>query len=85
MSEKNPKNLYRKALEFGVKRLHKGLDYHQTDIIVKKTMMPRFQSNETIRNFLSYVNDVVVEQIDAVKVIRTYFNYTVDKNDKNIN
>jgi len=85
MSEKNPKNLYRKALEFGVKRLHKGFDYHQTDIIVKKTMMPRFQSNETIRNFLSYVNDVVVEQIDAVKVIRTYFNYTVDKNDKNIN
>ena len=60
MSEKNPKNLYRKALEFGVKRLHKGFDYHQTD-------------------------DVVVEQIDAVKVIRTYFNYTVDKNDKNIN
>ena len=47
--------------------------------------MPRFQSNEPIRKFLSYVNDVVVEQIDAVKVIRTYFNFTVPKNDKNIN
>jgi hypothetical protein len=85
MSEKSPKDLYSKALEFGEKRLNKGFDYHEKDIIVKRTMMPRFQNNESLKNFLSYVNDVVVNNIDSVKVIRTFFNFTVPKNDKNIN
>jgi len=81
----NPKNLYKKSLEYGVNRKNLGFDYHQEDIILKKTMMPRMFLNENVKGFLSYVNNVMVNNIDAVKIIRNFFNYTVDKNDTNVN
>ena len=85
MSAKSPKDLYEKRYEFGEKRLNKGFNYHEEDIVVKKTMMPRLFSNEQVKGFLTYVNNVMVNNIDAVKIIRTFFNYTVKKNDPNIN
>jgi len=81
----SPKNLYKKSLEDKVNRKNLGFDYHQEDIILKKTMMPRMFLNENVKGFLSYVNNVMVNNIDAVKIIRNFFNYTVDKNDTNVN
>ena len=37
MNAKSPKNLYDKSYEHGVKRLNKGFDYHEEDIILKNT------------------------------------------------
>jgi len=85
MSVKIPNDLYGTALEAGEKRLNKGFDYSKKDVLLKKVMMPRLFANQNVSGFLSYVNEVIVNNIDAVKVIRTFFNYTVKKNDKNIN
>jgi len=45
MSE-SPKNLYEKQFDYGNNRKNLGFDYHEEDIIVKKTMMPRLFENE---------------------------------------
>jgi hypothetical protein len=84
MSE-NHKNLYEKAYEQGSKRKNLGFDYHGEDAIVKRTMMPRLFQNATNAGFLRYINNVIVNNIDSVKIIRNFFNYTVKKNDTNIN
>ena len=83
MSE-SPKNLYEKQFDYGNNRKNLGFDYHE-EIIVKKTMMPRLFENENNKGFLRYINNVFVNSIDAVKTIRTFFNYTVPKNDTKIN
>jgi len=81
----SPKNLYENAYEQGSKRKNKGFDYHEEDVIVKRTMMPRLFQNATTAGFLRYINNVLVNNIDSVKIIRNFFNYTVKKNDTNIN
>ena len=84
MSEKQS-NLYSKSREHGENLKNLGFDYHQEDILLKKTMMPRLFQNETVKGFLTYVNNVMVNNIDSVKIIRTFFNYTVKINDTKIN
>ena len=37
----SPKNLYEKSLKQGENLKNLGFDYHQEDILLKKTMMPR--------------------------------------------
>ena len=85
MSVKIPKDLYNTCRLEGEKRLNTGFDYAKKDVLLKKVMMPRLFLNENVSGFLSYVNDVMVNNINAVKVIRTFFNYTVKKNDPNVN
>tara|TARA_S200002703_G_C3760592_1_gene234109 strand:- start:175 stop:429 length:255 start_codon:yes stop_codon:yes gene_type:complete len=84
MSE-NPKNLYQKSYDQGAKLKNLGFDYHEEDIVLKRTMMPRLFQNEVVAGFLRYINNVMVNNIDSVKIIRNFFNYTVKKNDTNIN
>ncbi len=84
MSE-SPKNLYEKSYEQGSKRKNLGFDYHEEDIILKRTMMPRLFENPVVSGFLRYINNVMVNNVDSVKLIRNFFNYTVKKNDTNIN
>ena len=81
----SPKNLYQKSYEQGSKRKNLGFNYREEDVILKRTMMPRLFENETVAGFLRYINNVMVNNIDSVKIIRNFFNYTVDKNDTNIN
>ena len=85
MSEKTPKKLYESSYTYGESRKNLGFDYRKKDILLKKTMMPRMFLNDTVKNFLSYVNDVMVNNIDSVKVIRNFFNFTVNKDDIKIN
>lgn len=84
MSE-SPKNLYDQSYEQGADLKNLGFDYHEEDILLKKTMMPRLFENETVAGFLRYINNVMVNNIDSVKIIRNFFNYTVKKNDTKIN
>lgn len=81
----SPKNLYEKSLEFGKDKKNLGFDYHQEDVILKKTMMPRMFLNENVKGFLSYVNNIIVNNIDSVKIVRNFFNYTVKKTDTDVN
>ena len=91
MSVKDPKNivpadgLYRTRTQKGTNKKNLGFDYHAEDIIVKKTMMPRLFLNENVKGFLSHINDIFVNSIDSVKIIRTFFNYTVKKDDTSVN
>ncbi len=84
MSEKTPKKLYESSYTYGESRKHLGFNYREKDILLKKTMMPRMFLNDTVKDFLSYINDVMVNNIDSVKVIRNFFNFTVKKDDINI-
>jgi hypothetical protein len=84
MSE-SPKNLYDQSYEQGADLKNLGFDYHEEDVLLKKTMMPRLFENETVAGFLRYINNVMVNNIDSVKIIRNFFNYTVKKNDTKIN
>jgi len=80
----NPKNIYENSLKFGEKRKNLGFNYHEEDVLLKKTMMPRMFLNRNVAGFLTRINNIMVNNIDAVKVIRNFFNYTVPKNDLNI-
>jgi len=84
MSE-SPKNLYENSLKFGENRKNLGFNYHEKDILLKKTMMPRMFQNENVAGFLTRINNIMVNNIDSVKIIRNFFNYTVKKNDMNTN
>tara|TARA_Y100000385_G_C13001031_1_gene597236 strand:+ start:127 stop:381 length:255 start_codon:yes stop_codon:yes gene_type:complete len=81
--KENETNLYTKQFEYGNKLKNLGFDYHEEDILLKKTMMPRLFLNENVKGFLSYVNNVMVNNIDAVKILQNFINYTVKKNDMN--
>jgi len=85
MSEKTPKKLYESSYSYGESRKNLGFNYREKDVLLKKTMMPRMFLNDTVKDFLSYINNVMVNNIDSVKVIRNFFNFTVKKDDININ
>tara|TARA_B100001173_G_C15620469_1_gene392824 strand:- start:204 stop:458 length:255 start_codon:yes stop_codon:yes gene_type:complete len=81
--KENETNLYSKQLEYGRNLKNLGFNYHEEDVLVKKTMMPRLFLNENVKGFLSYVNNVMVNNIDAVKILKNFINFTVKKNDMN--
>ena len=68
--KENETNLYSKQLEYGRDLKNLGFNYHEEDVLVKKTMMPRLFLNENVKGFLSYVNNVMVNNIDAVKILK---------------
>ena len=80
MSEK-VNNLYDKQYDYGKNLKNLGFDYHEEDVLLKKTMMPRLFANPNVAGFLRYVNNVMVNNIDAVKILKNFINYTVKKND----
>ena len=80
MSEKQT-NLYTKQYDFGKNLKNLGFDYHEEDVLLKKTVMPRLFANPRVAGFLRYVNNVMVNNIDSVKILKNFINYTVKKND----
>jgi hypothetical protein len=60
-----------------------GFDYK--DNLMKKSMSPRFFSGNTmVEQFISYINKMMYESIESVKIVRNFFNYTVKKDQKDI-
>ena len=43
-----------------------------------------FAGNPISETFMTYVNDIVYEAIESVKTLRNFFNYTVEKDQKDI-
>ena len=81
MMKENETNLYEKQLLHGRNLKNLGFNYHEENVLVKKTMMPRLFLNENVKGFLTYVNNVMVNNIDAVKILKNFINFTVKKND----
>ncbi len=81
MMKENQTNLYTKAYNHGKNLKNIGFDYHEEDVLLKKTMMPRLFANPNVAGFLRHINNVMVNNIDAVKILQNFINYTVKKND----
>jgi hypothetical protein len=60
-----------------------GYDYK--DKLMKNAISVRFfAGNDMAETFVTYVNDILYESIESVKTLRNFFNYTVDKDQKDI-
>jgi len=75
---------YRAAYKRHESRLHTGYDYSKT--IMEKTLSNQmFGVSPIMDGFLSSVNDVVFECIEAVKQIKIFRNPALDKYESTIN
>lgn len=76
-------SIYRAAYERNQKLSNLGYDYK--DEIMKKTLSSQmFGVNETLDTFLDNINDIVYENIEAVKQIKIFANPALEKYEKNI-
>jgi len=76
-------SLYKLAMTYGEKRLN--LDYDYTDTVMSRTLSAALFRNPILATFLVYVNDYVVNLINAVKKVKISRNYTVPKDYQYIN
>jgi len=76
-------SIYRAAYERKQKLINTGYDYK--DKIMENTLSSQmFGVNETMDTFLKNVNDVMYENIEAVKQIKIFANPALEKYEKNI-
>lgn len=77
-------SIYRPIYERREKRLHLGYNYK--DNIMKNTISDQlFSVNSTLDRFIKSINDTVYQWIESVKMIKTYANPAVDKNENKLN
>jgi FMN phosphatase YigB (HAD superfamily) len=60
-----------------------GYDYKNT--LISNSVSPYLLRNLKMSNFLKYLNDIAVEYVETVKKVRVYYNFTVNKEYRNIN
>ncbi len=76
-------SIFRKAYTRRQRLLHTGYDYQ--DKIMKNTLSTQmFGVNETLDTFLENINEVVYENVEAVKQIKIFANPALEKYEKNI-
>lgn len=64
----------------------KNLGYDYSKTILKNTMSDKmFDTNQTMYTYLEYLNNIVYDIIESVKIIKTYACISCDKNEKRIN
>jgi len=63
--------------------LNEGFDY--SNVLMQKTLSNYLFRNENISGFITYINDIMVNLIESVKIVRVFQNFTVNKNYKKIN
>jgi hypothetical protein len=77
-------SIYRPIYERREKRLHLGYNYK--DNIMRNTLSDQmFDVNSTLDKFIKNINDTVYQWIESVKMIKTYANPAVDKNENKLN
>lgn len=74
---------YHDTYEHGTDVKNTGFDYKNQ--IFQRTVSNRMWQNSVMSGFLSRLNGIIAETINSVKRIRTFWNYTVDKDDTSIN
>jgi len=62
---------------------HKGFDYR--DQLFEKSMSHLLFQEDKRFNILKKIESVMVELIDQVKTIKTFYNYAVKKNYRDLN
>lgn len=79
------KSLYSKADKFGEQKINSGFDYKSNSILLESTVSPYLLRNDILHEFINYLNEMVVNNIESVKRIRIHNNFTVDKDTTYIN
>ena len=77
------KKLYDETWSFGSDKNKTGYDYSKS--LMKNSLSPRFfAGNPIAEGFLGYVNDILFEAIESVKRIKTFVNYTIKQDQKDV-
>ena len=71
-----------KLYDEGEDRKNLGYDYKET--LLKNSLSNRMFKNDILSAFIGKINTIMVEAVDSVKLIKTFFNYTVHKDDRKI-
>jgi hypothetical protein len=76
-------SIYRAAYNRRKKLINTGYQYKEN--ILKKTISKQMYGvNETLDTFLKNVNEIVYENIEAVKTIKVFANPALDKYERDI-
>jgi len=75
--------IYDKAKSRKDSRLNVGYDYTQGSFM-GKMLSRHIVRNQTLNDFLVFIDDYIFNLLKGVKVLKSYKNYTVKKDDKYI-
>jgi len=75
------KRLYKIAKHRRDNKLNTKYDYKQNGLL--QNQLSKFiQRNQTMRDFISVVNDYIIVLLDQVRYLKNYKNFTVEKDDE---
>ena len=86
--------LFKDLLVYKRKRLYKIAKHRRDDLkntkydyksgnrgLIGKQLSTHIQRNQTMREFLLFINDYIVSILDNVRFLRNFTNFTVQKDD----
>jgi len=76
------KSLYDGAKTRKDNRLNLGFDYR--DSLMQRNLSDHILRNQTMLDFIGFLNDYMYNILSSVKKLKQFKNYTVKKNDTNI-
>lgn len=84
--------LFKDLLVYKRKRLYKIAKHRKDDLkntrydydnILLQNQLSRFiQRNQTMREFLGFINDIIINLLRQVRYLRNFKNFTVNKDDE---
>ena len=85
--------LFKDLLVYKRKRLYKISKHRKDDNVnvkydykknglLDKQMSPHIRRNQTMREFLIFVNDYIIALLDQVRFIKNFGNFTVEKDEE---
>ena len=85
--------LFKDLLVYKRKRLYKIAKHRRDDLkntkydykqngLLQNQLSKFIQRNQTMRDFISVVNDYIVVLLDQVRYLKNYKNFTVEKDDE---
>lgn len=77
------KSIYKKMYK-PIEVINKGYNYTDNGLI-NKFVSIRLMMNSTVRDFLMKIDPILIEFTNSIKKIQFYTNYTIDKNDTDLN
>lgn len=83
--------LFKDLLVYKRKRLYKIAKHRKDDlkntrydydnILLQKQLSRFIQRNQTMREFLGFINDIIINLLRQVRYLRNFKNFTVEKDD----
>lgn len=85
--------LFKDLLVYKRKRLYKISKHRKDDNVnvkydykknglLDKQMSPHIRRNQTMREFLMFVNDYIIALLDQVRFLKNFGNFTVEKDEE---